>query len=73
VLHHADKPQLYHCLPDNTSISWAVTFWKGVWKPLAAISFAATFSASVFHYIGVGPNCVDYEDNHPPQDEETPQ
>ncbi|MCX2957944.1 MAG: hypothetical protein N6V49_03825, partial [Serratia symbiotica] len=29
------------------------------------------FAASVFHYIGVGPNRVDDEDNHPPQDEET--
>ena len=46
VLHHADKPQLYHGLPANPSISPAVTFWKGVWKPLAAIGFAATFAAA---------------------------
>jgi len=61
VLHHANKPQLYHGLPENPSISPTVTFWKGVWKPLAAIGFAATFAASVFHYVGVGPNRVDEE------------
>ncbi|MBB1219756.1 formate dehydrogenase subunit beta, partial [Klebsiella pneumoniae] len=72
VLHHADKPQLYHGLPDNPSISPAVTFWKGVWTPLAAIGFAATFAASVFHYVGVGPNRVEDEDEHDEShDEET--
>jgi formate dehydrogenase iron-sulfur subunit len=38
------------------------TFWKGVWKPLAAVGFAATFAASVFHYVGVGPNRVHDEE-----------
>ncbi len=47
VLHHADKPQLYHGLPENPTISPTVTFWKGIWKPLAAVGFAATFAA--FH------------------------
>ena len=63
VLHHADRPQLYHGLPDNPAISPTVTFWKGIWKPLAAIGFAATFAASVFHYVGVGPNRVEEEDD----------
>ncbi len=44
VLRHANKPQLYHGLPDNPSISPTVTFWKGIWKPLAAVGFAATFT-----------------------------
>ena len=49
-----------------------MTFWKGVWKPLAAIGFAATFAASVFHYVGVGPNRVEDEDEHDEShDEET--
>ncbi|MEV8965600.1 formate dehydrogenase N subunit beta transmembrane domain-containing protein, partial [Klebsiella pneumoniae] len=26
----------------------------GIWKPLAAVGFAATFAASIFHYVGVG-------------------
>ncbi|MBG6245479.1 formate dehydrogenase subunit beta [Candidatus Symbiopectobacterium sp. 'North America'] len=63
VLHHADRPQLYHGLPDNPAISPTVTFWKEIWKPLAAIGFAATFAASVFHYVGVGPNRVEEEDD----------
>lgn len=56
VLHHADKPNLYHGLPENPEISATVKFWKGIWKPLAAVGFAATFAASIFHYVGVGPN-----------------
>ena len=68
VLHHANKPQLYHGLPENPGISPTVTFWKGVWKPLAAIGFAATFAASVFHYVGVGPNRVD-EEQHKEEEE----
>lgn len=35
VLHHADKPNLYHGLPENPEISSTVKFWKGIWKPLA--------------------------------------
>ncbi|WP_380182521.1 formate dehydrogenase subunit beta [Kalamiella sp. sgz302252] len=62
VLHHADEPQLYHGLPENPCISPAVTFWKGIWKPLAAIGFAATFAVSLFHYVGVGPNRVEEEE-----------
>ncbi|ACZ77557.1 MULTISPECIES: formate dehydrogenase subunit beta [Dickeya] len=62
VLHHADRPELYNGLPANPTISPAVTFWKGIWKPLAAIGFAATFAASVFHYVGIGPNRVEDDD-----------
>ncbi|MDI6937008.1 formate dehydrogenase N subunit beta transmembrane domain-containing protein, partial [Serratia sp. Se-PFBMAAmG] len=40
-----------------------VTFWIGIWKPLAAIGFAATFAASVFHYVGVGPNRVEEDED----------
>lgn len=68
VLHHANKPQLYHGLPENPAISPTVTFWKGVWKPLAAIGFAATFAASLFHYVGVGPNRVE-EEQHKEENE----
>ncbi|BBU99453.1 MULTISPECIES: formate dehydrogenase subunit beta [Providencia] len=62
VLHHADKPQLYHGLPENPTISPTVTFWKGIWKPLAAVGFAATFAAAIFHYVGIGPNRVSKKD-----------
>ena len=72
VLHHADKPNLYHGLPENPEISQTVKFWKGIWKPLAAVGFAATFAASIFHYVGVGPNRADEEENnlHEEKDEE---
>ena len=67
VLHHADKPNLYHGLPENPEISETVKFWKGIWKPLAAVGFAA-----IFHYVGVGPNRADEEENnlHEEKDEE---
>lgn len=59
VLHHADRPELYHKLPNNPAISPAVKFWKGIYKPLAAVAFLTTFATLVFHYMGVGPNTVD--------------
>ncbi|WP_193017187.1 formate dehydrogenase subunit beta [Proteus sp. FME41] len=62
VLHHADKPNLYHGLPENPEISPTVKFWKGIWKPLAAVGFAATFAGAMFHYLGVGPNRTTEED-----------
>ena len=62
VLHHADKSQLYHGLPENPTISPTVTFWKGIWKPMAAVGFAATFAAAIFHYVGIGPNRVSKKD-----------
>ena len=64
VLHHADKPNLYHGLPENPEISATVKFWKGIWKPLAAVGFAATFAASIFHYVGVGPNRAEEEEDN---------
>ncbi len=67
VLHHANKPQLYHGLPANPTISPTVAFWKGIWKPLAAIGFAVTFAAAFFHYVGVGPNRAE---KHKEEDEE---
>ena len=31
---------------------------------LAAVGFAATFAASIFHYVGVGPNRAEEEDDN---------
>ena len=62
VLHHADKPTLYHGLPKDPAISETVKFWKGIWKPLAAVGFAATFAGAIFHYLSVGPNRATEED-----------
>ncbi|WP_066570135.1 formate dehydrogenase subunit beta [Snodgrassella sp. CFCC 13594] len=62
VLHHADKPSLYHGLPDNPSISTTVKLWKGLLKPLATIGIAAAGVAGWLHYITVGPNRADEVD-----------
>ncbi|MFT4067672.1 formate dehydrogenase subunit beta [Paraburkholderia sp.] len=58
VLHHADRPSLYHGLPDNPRISPLVALWKGVAKPLALAGMALAAVAGFFHYTRVGPNEV---------------
>jgi len=37
VLQHADKPELYHNLPNDPKISPWVSLWKGIAKPLLAL------------------------------------
>lgn len=67
VLHHADRPELYNGLPKDPKISPLTTFWKGIFKPLAAFGFAATFAAAALHYLAVGPiepDETDDEDHH---------
>jgi formate dehydrogenase iron-sulfur subunit len=58
VLHHADRPALYHGLPNNPRISPMVGLWKGATKPLALLGMAAAAVAGFFHYTRVGPNEV---------------
>ena len=58
VLHHADKPALYHGLRNNPTISPMVGFWKGAAKPLALAGMAAATLAGWFHYTRIGPNEV---------------
>jgi formate dehydrogenase iron-sulfur subunit len=72
VLHHADKPSLYAGLPDNPSISPAVSLWKGFAKPLAMAALGAAALGSLFHYITKGPNDVskDLEDEMERKDRE---
>jgi len=55
VLQHADKPNLYHGLPENPSISPFVSLWKGIAKPLAVAAMAGAVVAGFFHYMKVGP------------------
>ncbi|MBA8886584.1 formate dehydrogenase iron-sulfur subunit [Dokdonella fugitiva] len=62
VLHHADQPQLYANLPAEPKISAMVGLWKGMSKPLALLAIAATAFAGFLHYIGIGPNEVDEDD-----------
>ena len=61
VLQHADRPELYN-LPKDPRISPLVSLWKGVGKPIALLALAAAAIGSFFHYVKVGPNEVDEED-----------
>ncbi|CAO3438730.1 formate dehydrogenase subunit beta [Azospirillum doebereinerae] len=63
VLHHADKPQLYSGLPENPAISLTVSLWKGILKPLATLGVAAAGLFGFFHYITVGPNRADEDED----------
>lgn len=62
VLHHADKPSLYSGLPDKPRISPLVQAWKGAIKPLAVFGIAAAAIFGFFHWVTVGPNEVQEED-----------
>ena len=55
VLQHADRPSLYHGLPNDPHISPLVSLWKGAAKPLALLGIAAAAIGSFFHYMKVGP------------------
>jgi formate dehydrogenase iron-sulfur subunit len=70
VLHHADKPNLYSGLPENPSISPAVSLWKGITKPLAMLGLGALALGSLFHYISKGPNEVSKETETDIEDED---
>jgi formate dehydrogenase iron-sulfur subunit len=61
VLQHADKPELYHGLPQNPAIDPLVYLWKGVAKPLATLAFGAIGVGAILHYVTKGPNTVSEE------------
>jgi formate dehydrogenase iron-sulfur subunit len=63
VLHHADRPELYHGLPKDPVISPLVGFWKGLLKPLATFGLAAVGLFGFVHYLTAGPNRADDEDD----------
>ncbi len=63
VLKHADKPQIYHGLPADPHISPMVGLWKGALKPLALLVMGVTALAGFFHYVKVGPNDADADDD----------
>jgi len=62
VLQHVDKPELYADLPKDPRISPMVEVWKGVAKPLGVLAIAATAFAGFLHYIGIGRNTVNDEE-----------
>ncbi|HDX0803129.1 formate dehydrogenase subunit beta [Stenotrophomonas maltophilia] len=62
VLQHVDKPELYADLPKDPRISPMVEVWKGVAKPLGVLAITATAFAGFLHYIGIGRNTVNDEE-----------
>ncbi|WP_312140837.1 formate dehydrogenase subunit beta [Stutzerimonas nitrititolerans] len=66
VLHHADKPSLYAGLPDQPVISPMVSLWKGITKPLALLAMGAAVLGGFFHYVRVGPQRVEEEEDERP-------
>jgi formate dehydrogenase iron-sulfur subunit len=62
VLHHADTPSIYAGLPDNPQISTVVSAWKGLLKPIALAGIAFAAVAGFMHWVVVGPNEVQPED-----------
>lgn len=62
VLHHNDKPSLYAGLPDKPRISPLVAFWKGGFKVFGLATLAFATIGGFLHYITVGPNEVETED-----------
>ena len=62
VLQHADDPQRYAGLPKDPQISSVVGGWKDVLKPAAAIAGAVAVASMAAHFIGVGPNSIDEDE-----------
>ncbi len=69
VLHHADQPERYSDLPKDPRISPLVKLWKGAAKPLGVFAIAATALAGFLHYVGIGANRTEEEDEHAAADE----
>src|SRR6201996_729144 len=62
VLHHADKPEIYHGLAKDPQISPIVNLWKGLTKYAGMAAMGAFAVIGVLHYVVMGPNKVTGED-----------
>ena len=62
VLHHADKPTLYHGLRKDPKISPMVGLWKGAAKYVGLAAMALFAAIGVVHYAVEGPNKVTDKD-----------
>jgi len=58
VMKHADRPALVG-LPEDPQVSPAVSLWKGLAKPLAALSLGLIALGGFLHYVTVGPKEVE--------------
>lgn len=70
VLHHAERPGLYHGLADNPAIDPLVSLWKGAVKPVASFALGLVALGGLFHYIMKGPNEVSKETERQVEKEE---
>jgi len=66
VLKHADRPGLYHGLPENPRISPLVGLWKGALKPFALLAMGLTAVAGFVHYLKIGRNDADAPESASP-------
>ncbi len=62
VLHHADRPELYHGLPKDPGLSPLVLLWKEIAKTAMNIGLGVAVLGSIFHYLTQGPNEVNEEE-----------
>ncbi len=69
VLHHADRPGLYHGLPNEPKISTMVSLWKGITKPLLSFGIGLAVMGGFFHYITKGPKEVHPEEHDAAKEE----
>jgi formate dehydrogenase iron-sulfur subunit len=63
VLKHGDQPELYSGLPKDPTVSPMVSLWKGAFKPLALFGMGLAVLGGFLHYVKVGPNTVDEDEN----------
>ena len=63
VLKHGDRPELYSGLAKDPTISPLVSLWKGAFKPLALFGLGLTALLGFLHYVKVGPNTYDEDDD----------
>jgi formate dehydrogenase iron-sulfur subunit len=69
VLHHADRPGLYHNLPADPSISPLVGLWKGITKPFLSVGIGLAVLGGFFHYVTRGPKEIHAEDQRDQSEE----
>jgi len=62
VLPYADRPSLYHGLPEEPMIDGWVAFWKGIAKPIGNWLLGLIAFTGFLHYITVGPNEADEDE-----------
>jgi formate dehydrogenase iron-sulfur subunit len=63
VLKHGDQPELYSGLPKDPTVSPMVSLWKGAFKPLALFGMGLAVLGGFLHYVKIGPNTVDEDEN----------